>query len=103
MAIVSPEGFNISSLFSEYIDSIVDNMAETIISNNASELSDQQFRELFEPKVRESAESLSKNLMEYMINKSSLMEIAIYDKELMRFITSVNPNITMPVDWKSGV
>jgi len=98
MAIVSPEGFNISSLFSGYIDSVVDNMTDTIISNNASELSDQQFRELFEPKVRESAESLSKNLMEYMLNKTSIMEIAIYDKDLMRLVTSVNPNITMSVD-----
>ena len=98
MAIVSPEGFNITSLFSGYIDSLVDDMTETIISNNASELSDQQFRELFEPKVQESAESLSKNLMEDMLNKTSIMEIAIYDKKLMRFITSVNPNLTMSVD-----
>jgi tetratricopeptide (TPR) repeat protein len=98
MAIVSPEGFNISSLFSGYIDSVVDNMTDTIISNNASELSDQQFRELFEPKVRESAESLSKNLMEYMLNKTSIMEIAIYDKDLMRLVTSVNPNQTAFVD-----
>ena len=98
MAIVSPEGFNITSLFSGYIDSLVDDMTETIISNNASELSDQQFRELFEPKVRESAESLSKNLMEDMLNKTSIMEIAIYDKDLMRLVTSVNPNQTAFVD-----
>ncbi|HEY9491598.1 MAG TPA: tetratricopeptide repeat protein, partial [Nitrososphaeraceae archaeon] len=98
MAIVSPDGFNISSLFSGYIDSVVDNMTDTIISNNASELSDQQFRELFEPKVRESAESLSKNLMEYMLNKTSILEIAIYDKDLMRLVTSVNPNQTAFVD-----
>ena len=98
MAVVSPEGFNITSLFSGYIDSLVDSMVESIIANNTTELSDQQLRQLFEPKVRESTESLSKNLMEYMLNKTSAMEIAIYDKELMQFITSVNPNITMSVD-----
>ena len=98
MAVVSPEGFNITSLFSGYIDSVVDNMVESIVANNTTELSDQQFRELLEPKVRESAESLSKNLMEYMLNKTSIMEIAIYDKELMRFLNSVNPNMTRSVD-----
>ena len=98
MAVVSPEGFNISSLFSRYIDSLVENIEETIISNNTTELSDQQLRQLLEPKVRESAESLSKNLMDYMLNKTFTMEIAIYDKELMQLITSLNPNITMSVD-----
>ena len=98
MAVVSPEGFNITSLFSGYIDSLVDIMVESIVANNTTELSDQQLRQLFEPKVRESVESFSKNLMEYMENKTSIMEIAIYDKELMQFITSVNPNITMSAD-----
>ena len=98
MAIVSPEGFNISSFFSGYINSVVDNMTESIVANNSTELSDQQFQELLEPKVRESAESLTKNLMEFMLNKTSIMEIAIYDKDLMRLVTSVNPNQTVSVD-----
>jgi tetratricopeptide (TPR) repeat protein len=98
MAVVSPEGFNITGLFSEFIDPSLDIIAESIVSNNTTELSDQEFQKLIEPKVRQSAESLSTNLMENMENNTSSMSVFIYDKELIHFINSVNPNITESVD-----
>ena len=98
MAIVSPEGFNITGLFSSYIDSYLDNIAQSIVSNNVTELSEQKFQELIEPRVRESAELLSQNIIEYLENKTTTMSIFIYDKELVGFMNSVNPDSTESVD-----
>jgi tetratricopeptide (TPR) repeat protein len=98
MAVVSPQGFNITSIYSPFIESFVDNMVETIGVNNVTKLTDQQFQELIEPKIQESLDSLSKSLMEYLDNKTSLMSITIYDKELMRLTTSTDPNFTTSID-----
>jgi tetratricopeptide (TPR) repeat protein len=97
MAVVSPEGFNITDLFSTYIDSSLDNIAESIVAINETELPEQEFQELIEPRVQESAELLSQNILEYMENKTTTMSIFIYDKELVGFLNSVNPDSTESV------
>lgn len=98
MAVVSPEGFNITDIFSPFVDSVVDDIAESIISANGTELSEEEFRNLLESKVEQSGEALSNNAMESMQNLTSSMGVFIYDKEFARLMNSVDPNNTKSTD-----
>lgn len=103
MAIVSPEGFNITGIFSRYSDSMVDNLAETMLSSEGKELSEQGLRELFEPKVQESAQGLTEDLIKYMVDKTSGMGVFIYDKEFARLVNSIDPNNTKIADSLTSI
>lgn len=103
MAIVSPEGFNITGIFSKYADSMIDNLAETILSSDGKGLSEQELRELFEPRVQESTEVLTKDVMKYVEDKSSGMVLFIYDKEFVRFVSSIDPNNTKSTDSLTSI
>jgi hypothetical protein len=98
MAVVSPEGFNITDIFSPFVDSVVDDIAESIISANGTELSEEEFRNLLESKIEQSGEALSNNAMESMQNLTSSMGVFIYDKEFARLMNSVEPNNTKSTD-----
>lgn len=103
MAIVSPEGFNITGIFSGYADSMVDNLAETMLSSDGKELSEQELRELFEPKVQESTQVLTEDLVKYMEDKTSGMGVFIYDKEFARLVNSIDPNNTKSSDSLTSI
>ncbi len=98
MAVVSPGGFNITEIFSPFVDSVVDEIADSIISTNGTELSEQEFRNLMESKVEQSGEALSNNAMESMQNLTSSMGVFIYDKEFARLMNSIDPNNTKLTD-----
>lgn len=90
MAVVSPEGFNITDIFSSVIDASVDNIAEKIVSDGISDLPEQKKQEL--------TESISNKLMEYTENRTATMGVFIYDKEFTRLMKSLDTNNTIPAD-----
>jgi len=103
IAIVSPEGFNITGIFSKYADSMIDNLAETILSSDGKGLSEHELRELFEPRVQESNEVLTKDVMKYVEDKTSTMGVFIYDKEFARLVNSIDPNNTKSTDSLTSI
>jgi len=94
-AVVSPEGFNFTSIFSTIANDAVNSIAENMVSDNNTDLSEQKTQEL--------TKLLSDNLMNYFENATATMGVIIYDKEFTRLINSVNPNNTMPVDSLTSI
>lgn len=80
MALVSPEGFNITKIFSLINNATVDTHTESIVSDDDAELSVQENQEL--------TESLSNKLTQQFENMTSTMGIFIHDKEIARLVNS---------------
>lgn len=103
MAVVSPEGFKITDVFSPFVDSLVDNTVEIIISTNGTKISEQELRNLLESDLQETTEVLSTDLMEYLKNRTSIMGIFIFDKEFARLMNSIDPNNTIATDSLTSI
>ncbi|HEY9492240.1 MAG TPA: tetratricopeptide repeat protein, partial [Nitrososphaeraceae archaeon] len=95
MALVSPEGFNFTEMFSTISNATVDTVTESIVSDGVNELSEQKKQEL--------AESVSNKLTQKFENMTSTMGILIHDKEFARFVNSFNPNSTIPEDSLTSI
>jgi len=95
MALVSPEGFNFTEMFSTISNATVDTVTESIVSDGVNELSEQKKQEL--------AESVSNKLTQKFENMTSTMGILIHDKEFARLVNSFNPNSTIPEDSLTSI
>lgn len=96
MAIVSPEGINITDLFSTTINTAADSIAEGIVSGgDILELSEQKMKELNEPVITK--------LLEYFTERTSSMAIHIYDKQFASHMNSFNSNSTIPIDSQTSL
>lgn len=98
MAVVSPEGFSFTDMFSTISNATVNNVAESIFSEDTAGLSEQELQELIEQKKRELTESISNEVIGYVENMTSSMGVFIYDKEFARLINSMDQNYTMASD-----
>ena len=91
MAVVSPEGFNVTDIFSTITDDIINK----ITSDYMNGLSKQKEQEL--------AESLTNKLMEYIGNITPTMSVIVYDKEFVQLMNSLQPNITISLDSLTSI
>ncbi len=91
MAVVSPEGFNVTDIFTTITVDIIGN----ITSDYMNGLSKQKEQEL--------AESLTNKLMEYTGNKTPTMSVIINDKEFVQLMNSLQPNSTISLDSLTSI
>jgi hypothetical protein len=103
MAIVSPEGFSFTDMFSTISNATVDNVAESFFSENTAGLSEQELQVLIEQKKQELTESISNEVIEYLENMTSSMGIFIYDKEFARLVNSLDQNNTTAADSLTSI
>ena len=96
LAIVSPEGINVTDLFSPEISATVDSIVEEINSgSNMSELAEQKMQDLHKPVIDK--------LLQYFTDRTSSMAIYIYDKQFARHANSFSPNSTIPIDSQTSL
>lgn len=96
LAIVSPEGINVTALFSPEISATVDSIVEEINSGgNVSELVEQNMQDLNKPVINK--------LLQYFTDRTSSMAIYIYDKEFARDMNSFSSNDTMPINSQASL
>ena len=96
LAIVSPEGINVTDLFSPEISATVDSIVEEINSgSNMSELAEQKMQDLNKPVIDK--------LLQYFTDRTSSMAIYIYDKQFARHANSFSPNSTIPIDSQTSL
>ena len=96
LAIASPEGINVTDLFSPEISATVDSIVEEINSGgNMSQLAEQKMQDLNKPVINK--------LLQYFTDRTSSMAIYIYDKQFARHANSFSPNSTIPIDSQASL
>ena len=96
LAIVSPEGINVTALFSREISVTVDSdVDEGNPDRNMSELLEQKMEDLNEPVITK--------LLQYFTDRTSSMAIYIYDKEFAREMNSFSSNDTLPINSQASL
>lgn len=96
LAIVSPEGINITDLFSPEIKVTVDSIVEEFNSGgNISELAEQKMQDLNKPVINK--------LLQYFTDRTSSMAIYIYDKQFARHANSFSANSKLPIDSQTSL
>jgi tetratricopeptide (TPR) repeat protein len=96
LAIVSPEGINVTSLLSSQISATVDSIVEEVnAGGNLYELAEQKIRDLNKPIINK--------LLQYFTDRTSSMAIYIYDKQFARNENSFNQNGTIPIDSQGSL
>jgi tetratricopeptide (TPR) repeat protein len=95
MAVVAPEGFNFTEVFSAVSNATVDSAAESILSGEMTDFTEQKKQELIE--------LITNKALEHFENMTSTMGIFIYDKEFARLMNSLQQNSTVPVDSLTSI
>ena len=99
LAIVSPEGINVTDLFSPEISATVDSIVEEINSGgNVTELA-----ELAEQKMQYLNKPVITKLLQYFTDRTSSMAIYIYGKQFAREANSFSSNSTMPINSQTSL
>ncbi|HET6715752.1 MAG TPA: PsbP-related protein, partial [Nitrososphaeraceae archaeon] len=96
LAIVSPEGINVTDLFSTEISASTDSIVDEINSGgDVFELVDQKMQDLNKPVITK--------LLQYFTDRTSSMAIYIYNKEFARDMNSFSSNDTLPINSQASL
>jgi hypothetical protein len=96
LAIVSPDGINVTDLFSPEIIATVDSIVEEINSgSNTSQLVEQKMQDLNKPVINK--------LLQYITDRTSSMAIYIYDKQFAKHTDSFSSNNTIPINSQTSL